>query len=187
MTNREPHHTETMPTIDLDNCRHLQAALGYAPNGAAAGTCFQRAAALMLDLPGAVLVFGHMPCPTPAQRAQEPRASDEPFIHAWVEFNGALYAPSLVESIGLRPISPATYYAANRPVQTWRLSHPAFMQVARRYKLSASIRHGGARAASAAVTAALLDAAGVRYAVSADNGVIPAPAAPAAAHRQGTP
>lgn len=161
--------------VTLSRCRYLQAALNLqSRNGQ--NTCVQRAAALMLDLPAdATLVFGVVRAASADEQAKDPRASPVPFIHAWVEYAGQLYAPTLIERFKgeLRPIPIDVYYHTNAVTRTWRLGNAGFMQVARRWKLAASLKHGGARAGRGEVADALLQAAGVRYVLSARNTLLP--------------
>lgn len=157
------------------NLTHLNAAVSY--RSAHGNQCVLRSAALMLDLPGATLVFGVVRAATEAERAADPRASRVPFIHAWVEYDGRLlFAPTLIERMGgeLRPFAIDDYYTVNGVTRTWRLSHDDFMKVARRFKLSAAFRHGKDRAGHRDVSEALLAAAGVRYVLSERNTMLPA-------------
>lgn len=161
--------------LDLDELPHLAAALGYR-SSTGANSCVQRAAALMLDLTGATMVFGVVRAATPEEQASiGPKASPVPFIHAWVEYRGKLYAPTLVERFGdLRPFPIDVYYSANGVTRTWKLEHKAFMQIARRYSLSAAFRHQSERAGRGDVTDAILRAAGVKYVLSARRTLLPA-------------
>jgi len=156
---------------------HLMAAMTLSAKTPGAGTCFQRAAALMLDLPAdAELVFGVLRAAPPEERAKNPNASPVPFIHAWVEFRGQLLAPSTIERTGgrLRAMPLDEYYDINGITRTWRLESAGFRQVARRFKLAAAFKHGAARAGSGVVVDALLKAAGVRYVLSERRTVLPA-------------
>lgn len=160
---------------NLDNLPHLAAALGYS-SASGGNTCVQRAAALMLDMTGATLVFGVLRAATPEERKRiGNRASPVPFIHAWVEYRGELFAPTLIETFGdLRALPLDVYYTENGIARTWRLEHKAFMQIARRYRLSSAFRHQSARAGDGEVTDALLRAAGVKYVLSERRTLLPA-------------
>jgi hypothetical protein len=160
---------------NLDGLPHLSAAMSYRST-TGQNTCVQRAAALMLDLTGAVLVFGVVRAATPEERAKiGPTASPVPFIHAWVEYRDEVYAPTLIERFGdLRPLPLDLYYSENGVERTWRLEHKAFMLVARRYRLSSAFRHNSDRAGHADVADALLRAAGVKYVLSERRTLLPA-------------
>lgn len=153
---------------------NLAAAMRLTSNGSAS-TCFHRAAALMLDLPGAVMVFGVLAAASEAEGAMEPRASAVPFIHAWVEYQGQVLAPTLIDRMGgkLCAIARHTYYRVNGIECTWRLPHAAFVRVARRYRLAAALKHGSDRAGSGDMVDALLRSAGVRYVLSDQRAVLP--------------
>ena len=160
----------------LDTLPHLKAAMVYqTANGS--NTCVQRAAALMLDLTGATLVFGLMRPATAEERERiGEKASPVPFIHAWVEYRGELLAPTLIETFGdLRALPVEVYYGANGIKTTWRLEHKAFMQIARRYKLSSAFKHQSARAGDGMVADALLRSAGVKYVLSDRRTILPSP------------
>lgn len=157
------------------NLRHLEAAVRFAARTPGAGTCIQRSAALMLDLRNATLVFGVMRAATPEELEKLPNASPVPFIHAWVELDGAVYSPTKISDAGdLRPFTKADYYSANEIRQTWTLSAVAFGAIAKRFGLSAAFRHNRARARSGDVTDALLTAAGVKWKLSERHTILPA-------------
>jgi hypothetical protein len=183
--------------FDPDALPHLAAALGYSARHHGSGTCFQRCAALMLDLTGVqgwkatapTLVFGVVRAATEEEQRTIPHASTVPFIHAWVEVRWqpqpqdgqpaqatvAVLAPTLIERMdGLRPVERADYYDQNGVGRTWRLEADAFLKVAKRFKLSSAFLHQKARAGKGDVTGALLTAAGVRYRLTEHNSVIPA-------------
>jgi hypothetical protein len=139
------------------------------------GTCFVRSAALVLDLPGATLVFGVVKAATPEEIAAFGEGSLEPFIHAWVEYKGEVFAPTLLERLGaVRGFSTKDYYEANGVKRTWRLDHPGFQAIAKRYKLAAAFKHGSDRPGKGEVTEAFLRAAGVKFRISEERAVLPA-------------
>jgi hypothetical protein len=152
---------------------HLKAALTY--TSVTGNTCVQRAAALMLDLPGATMVFGVMRAASAEEMGKDPRASPVPFIHAWVEYRGILLAPTTIERTGgeLRAMPLDDYYRINGITKTWRLGPAAFLMVARRWKLSSAFKHNSSRAGRAEVADALLKAAGVRYRLSDRRTLLP--------------
>lgn len=160
----------TTPT----NFPNLTAALAL--TSVTGNTCVQRSAALMLDLPGATMVFGVMRAATAEEIAKDHRASPVPFIHAWVEYGGELYAPTLMERMkgNLHPLPIDVYYSTNAITKTWRLSHAQFMLVAKRWKLASAFKHGSSRAGKGEIADDLLKAAGVRYVLSDRRTILPA-------------
>lgn len=155
---------------------HLAASLRFKSRTGATGTCVQRAAALMLDLRNAMLMFGVLRAATAEELAKNPDASPVPFIHAWVEWHGDVYAPSTMEKFKgeLVPIPRDAYYSANQIRQTWSLEAKPFGVIAKRYGLSAAFRHGKDRAGDGEITDALLKAAGVKYRLSERRTLLPA-------------
>jgi hypothetical protein len=128
----------------------------------------------MLDLPGATLVYGIVKASTPEELAKCSKSSPVPFIHAWVEYQGKVFAPTLIERFGfLNSISKDAYYATNGVTTTWRLEQPAFQAVAKRFKLASAFKHGSVRPGKGEVTEAFLNAAKVRYKLSERRTVLP--------------
>jgi hypothetical protein len=157
--------------IPIEQCRNLTAALGFSTNF---GSCFIRSTALMLDLPGATLVYGVVKASTPEELAKSNNSSPVPFIHAWVEYQGKVFAPTLIERFGsLHSIAKEAYYETNGVTTTWRLESAAFMSVAKRFKLASAFKHGSARPGKGEVTEAFLNAAKVRYKLSDRRTVLP--------------
>lgn len=135
--------------------------------------CIHRSAAFVLDVPGAELCFGVFRAATPEEIELQPEASREPFIHAWAEFRGAVYAPTTIEAMGgLHPIDPAYYYEINGATEIRRMPRPKLLKVAKAIGLSQHLRHG--KPARASVGGTLLDAMGIEYRVSPDGGLVPA-------------
>lgn len=166
----------TAPRLLLSELRYLSGAMTFVGKSPGGGACVQRAAALTLDLREALLTFGTFVHPiTSPEDAAQPGRHDSPFIHAWVEWQGAVYAPTLMERHGtvLRPIEPADYYRVNNATNIRRTPREAFDKVARRYRLAAAFKHGSARAGSGEITEALLAAAGVRWTLTPDRALIP--------------
>jgi hypothetical protein len=155
---------------------HLASALTFKSRTGNTGTCVQRAAALMLDLRNATLMFGVVRAATPEELEKNPDASPVPFIHAWVEWRGDVYSPSSIEKFKgeLLPLPKDVYYRANAVSRTWPLEPKAFQAVAKRFGLSAAFRHGKDRAGDGAVTDALLKAAGVKWKLSERRTLLPA-------------
>jgi hypothetical protein len=75
------------------------------------GMCFHRSVALCLDLPGSSVVVGTLRAATPEERIGHEERSPVPFIHAWVEFEDKLMAPTTIEERGgLVFVRPEDYY-----------------------------------------------------------------------------
>lgn len=158
--------------------RYLEEAMKYQATFAGNGNCFQRTAALMMDMPGATLVFGMLPAANEQERNDIPNSSTAPMIHAWVEHRGKVYAPTLVERFSFRGVpilERDVYYATNRVMRVWRLESAEFAKIAKRLKLASALKHGKARFGHGDVTDALLTAAKLPYIVGPGRGVLPAP------------
>jgi len=166
----------------LEDLRHLKASLAFTGR-AGSGSCVQRSVALALDLQGrGVVTFGTLRAATPEEVAAiGPHASREPFIHCWVEVGETVYAPTTLERTGgrLLPMARAAYYELNAVRDVCPVPRAAFVAIARRFRLSAALRHGSARFGDGAITTALLQAAGVRYIVGPEpnKALLPARAA----------
>lgn len=153
--------------------RHLRGAIAFEAGQGA--TCMHRAAALALDLPRAEIYFGTFRPASPEEVASNPRASPEPFIHAWVEWEGRVFAPTLVEKLGgLHPINRQHYYETNSPRDVHKLPRAEFDKIARRFRLSAAFRHLKARAGHGEYVDAMLTAAGVKWKESERGTILPA-------------
>lgn len=158
--------------VIFDQCRNLQSALNFETQ---AGACFIRSIALALDLPQSELVFGEFRAASAHELLTVPNASPEPFIHAWVEMNGKVYAPTLIAKMGGLPaVSRDAYYATNMVARTWRVDQATLQTVAKKFKLASAFRHGKNRAGKGDVTETLLKAAGVPYKISERRTAIPA-------------
>lgn len=169
--------TAQPPTYDPATLTHLSGAMNFEGRGAGGQACAHWAAALVLDLRGAELAFGTFEPLPPEQRTGAAGESTVPFIHAWVEWRGWVYAPTLIRALGGRlvPIEREAYYRANGARDVRVLPRARFDAIARRWGLSAAFRHRSARAGNGDLLAELLAAAGVRYTTSADRTLLPAP------------
>jgi hypothetical protein len=138
--------------------------------------CIHRSAALVLDLPHSDLVFGTLRAATPEEQQMiGPEASTTPFIHCWVELGeDILFAPTTIERCNgsLLPMRRQHYYEMNGVRDVRRLSRKDVLRISGEIGLSAHLRKGVP--AKKSVGATLLDAAGVRWKLSADEGIIPA-------------
>jgi hypothetical protein len=139
------------------------------------GLCIHRAAAFVLDTPGAELCFGTLDPATEEARAKNPLLAAVPFIHAWAEHHGMVYAPTTIERAGnkLVPMGRSYYYGMNGVRDVHRLSRRALLTLSGEIGLSAHLRKG--TPAKKSVGATLLDAAGVRWMDGPDGGLLPLP------------
>lgn len=143
------------------------------------GLCVHRAAGMVLDTPGAELVFGVFEPVDPATAA--PGESTEPFIHAWVEWRGMVYAPTLIEKTGgLHPMERDGYYAVNGARDIHRLPRPALLKVAKAIGLSRHLLKQVPTKGFASVGQTLLDAAGMSYRATHNGALLPLEANPQA-------
>lgn len=154
----------------MRDLRHLRGVIAHLTGSQ--GLCIHRSAAMVLDLPGAVLCFGVFRAATLQERAENPLASCEPFIHAWVEYRGSVYAPTTIERFGgLTPMSMQDYYDANGATGIRRMTRPELLKISGNIGLSAHFRLG--KPARASVGGTLLDAVGMRYRISPEGGLLP--------------
>jgi hypothetical protein len=153
--------------------KHLKAAMRFTGDQ---GPCFHRAAALVLDLPGSELCMGTFRAATEEELKISPNSSDEPFIHAWVEHNGVVYAPTTIEAAGmaLRPFTTAYYYGENGAKDIHRLSRKDLISLSGKYGISQFLLHSKPLKEGASFGAILMDAAGLKWKDSEKGGIIPA-------------
>lgn len=133
--------------------------------------CIHRAAGFVLDTPGAELCFGTL---RPRLDGPPPQDRAEPFIHAWAELRGQVYAPTTIEANGgrLDPFPQELYYAVNGVSDVRRLTRGEVLRLSGQIRLSAHLRRGTMPKASVGGT--LLDAAGVSWKENEKGGLIPA-------------
>lgn len=164
-----------MKEVSRKNFPHLTGAI-LMEGRAGTGLCIHRAAAFVLDRPGADLCFGIFPAATEEEKAAIPNASDVSFIHAWAELSGMVYAPTTIERTGgvLAPMRREGYYSINRVIRVKRLSRRQLLQISGQIGLSAHLRHGKPTRGGASVGGTLLDAAGVAWRETEDGGLVPA-------------
>jgi hypothetical protein len=160
--------------------RHFQRAVRFVATNQRSGCCFHRAAAFVLDVPGAELCVGIVRAATLAEQARIPNASRVPFVHAWAELRGSVFALTLFESHGLRPIPASLYYEENGVSGVRRLARRDVLRLSGEYGISAALRHGGALRGDAKLGTVILDAAGLPYRVTPDGVPLPVDAGPAA-------
>jgi hypothetical protein len=137
------------------------------------GMCFHRAIALCLDLPGSELIVATLRAATLEERKLVPNASPVRFFHAWVEWQSRLLAPSTIEQAGgnLLSLYPTEYYLKNGVQDPRRISRDRVKEFCDDLILShllygTAVPHGY-------VVDRLFGAAGLRYKVSPQGGVIP--------------
>ena len=153
---------------------HLSSAVAFESNGL--GACFYRAAAFVLDAPGADLCLGTFAGGTEEELRANPSGSRHDFIHAWVEARGDVYAPSMLSKSNdfMGPIPRDRYYEANGARDIKRLTRSEVLRLSGEIGLSAHLRRHKPLKGGKRVAEVLLEAAGVNYMVK-DGGVLPAP------------
>lgn len=155
---------------------HLDRALRFTPSepGTGSGSCFHRAVALLLDTPAGVLAIGTVRAATAEERARIPNASREPFLHAWVEVGGFVYAPTLIERLGtLLPIERGTYYEANGVSNVHYLRRALVKRLAAEHGWSRHFLRNRPPRLATPLGSVLLAAAGIAYRIADGAGVIP--------------
>lgn len=136
-----------------------------------AGMCVHRAAAFVLDVPGAEMVIATIPPAPEDQRG--PNDSDVPFIHAWGEHKDAVFAPTQLERNGVRLHPKSIYYHLQQPYDIHRITRPQVLRIAKEIGLSAHLRKGVP--AKASVGESFMNAAGVKW-IDQGGCLLPAPA-----------
>lgn len=153
---------------------HLNGAMLLTGN-TGTGMCIHRSAAFVLDVPGSELCFGTLAPARPEEINATPhlKLSAVPFIHAWVEWNGKVYSPSMIEydEGKLLPIDREFYYRTRGVSDIHRLNRKTVIHLSGKIGLSAHLKHGKPNKLSVGGT--LLDAAGVKWQMSEDGGLIP--------------
>lgn len=134
------------------------------------GLCFHRAVGMVLDVIPASLVIGRVREATEAERkALGPDASPTPFIHAWAEWKGALWAPSLIERAGgLFPIDREHYLAQNGAKVLRVMTRGEIVRLGKQWGFSEHLRKFKPLKDGASFGGVLLEAAGVPW---RDNGL----------------
>lgn len=141
------------------------------------GVCFQRSAALVLDLGGrGELVIGTLAKASEQELAGQPFGATQDFIHCWVEANGWVLAPTLVEEQGdLYRIDRETYLNTNSARDMKRLTYAKVRAAFRGRELEAHFKHGKPlKKPGKPFAIVLCRAAGVEIDVDPDGGLIPA-------------
>jgi hypothetical protein len=136
------------------------------------GMCIHRAAAFVLDVPGAIMVIATCEPATDQERLINPLASAEPFIHAWAEYKGEVFAPTHLKKGGVKLVPKSVYYHFQRPYDIRHITRAELLAISGRIGLSAHLRKG--TPAKASVGETILNHAGVAWKLSAEGGLIPA-------------
>ena len=155
--------------------KHLNAALHRSAGNPSYGSCFHRAAALVLDMAGTHLCIGTFAGANIEQIIHFPGSSPTDCVHAWVEKNNEVYAPTMINNRNsyFGPFPRDLYYEENGARDVKRLSRSELLVLSGRYGLSAHLRHDKAVKEGKKFSVVLLDSAGVRYRVD-EGAVLPA-------------
>lgn len=155
--------------------KHLTASMARRATNKAYGSCFHRATAMVLDVPGTELCIGTFAGANDAELLSNPNGSPTDFIHAWVERGNEVWAPSLLSQSNdfFGPIDRATYYEENSAKDIKRLSRSEVLVLSGEYGLSAHLRKDTSVKSGKRLSQVMLDASGVEYRVE-DGGVFPA-------------
>jgi hypothetical protein len=137
------------------------------------GMCIHRAAAFVLDVPGSTMILAVCEPATDEERRINPLASGEPFIHAWAEYKGEVFAPTKLRRGGVQLIPRAVYYDFQRPTLTRPVTRPEVLKISGEIGLSAHLRKGVP--AKTSVGEAFLNHSGIPWTVSSEGGLIPLP------------
>lgn len=136
------------------------------------GMCIHRSAAFVLDVPGAIMVIAICEPATDEERKVNPNASAEPFIHAWAEYKGEVFAPTHLKKGGVKLVPKKVYYHFQRPTDVRFITRPELLAISGRIGLSAHLRKGVP--AKASVGSTFMDHVGIEWEESSDGGLIPA-------------
>jgi hypothetical protein len=138
------------------------------------GLCFHRAVGFVLDVgpPNpATLVIGRIREANDEEKAVlGPDASPTPFIHAWCEWRGELFAPTTIERAGgaLFPIPRELYLNRNGAKVLATMTRGQIKALDREFGFSAHLRKFKPIRGGASFGAVLLERAGVAW---KDNGL----------------
>jgi hypothetical protein len=157
-----------------NSLRHLRGAVTNLVGDNGGGTCFFRAAALVLDLPNTSLWFGVLAGATEEELRASPEASSTPFIHAWVEQGETVYSPTQIEREGGLIAWPKSfYYETNGVTEAHVVDRPTLLKVSSEIGLSAHLRLARPLKKGGSLAFMLLDRVGMSYAIGRDGGLVP--------------
>lgn len=145
-----------------------------APAGRTRGDCWWRAAAFVLDTPGATLCVGIFRAATAEERAVEPEASDVPFFHAWCLYRGNVVAPTTYERAGNQLVSMNrdSYYAVNGARDIRCVTRPRLLKISKEIGL-ARLLMGRQNRTTEPLSERLLRELNYEWMVTDDGGVVP--------------
>lgn len=135
------------------------------------GLCFHRAVGFVLDVIPATLVIGRVREATPEEVEHfGPDASPTPFIHAWCEWRGELFAPTTIERAGGRlfPIPKGLYYERNGIKVLATMTRGEVKRLDKEFGFSAHLRKFKPLRGDVSFGSILLERAGVPW---RDNGL----------------
>lgn len=154
--------------------RHLEKSINTYPADPELGRCFHWSAALCLDLKESDIVIGTVKAATLDEALSIPMATQERFIHAWVEVGDSVLAPTLIPLNGiLSPMQRDFYYAENGIEDVRRLTRADLLKAFRGYNLIAHLTQGHRFRNDVSFVGHLLDQAGVEWTRNASGGAIP--------------
>jgi hypothetical protein len=140
------------------------------------GLCFHWSVAMCIDLPGSEVVLATFRAATEDEAKHIPGASDVPFIHAWVEWRGFVFAPTTLTRTGgqFAGMPPAEYYSKNDARDIRRVSRKAVLKhVADKFVMYQLLGEPGPLPPTGYLVGRLLATAGVKHTV-VGGGVLPA-------------
>lgn len=134
------------------------------------GLCFHRAVGFVLDVIPATLVIGRIrEANEEERRVLGEDASPTPFIHAWCEWRGLLWAPTTMERAGgLFPVPRAMYLERNGAKVLATMSRGEVMRLSREWGFSQHLRKFKPLVGGVSFGSILLERAGVPW---KDNGL----------------
>lgn len=135
------------------------------------GLCFHRAVGFVLDVIPATLVIGRIREANDEERAAlGPDASPTPFIHAWCEWRGELFAPTTIERNGgkLVPIDRQMYLERNGAKVLATMTRGEVKRLDKEFGFSAHLRKFTPLKHGVSFGGILLERAGVPW---RDNGL----------------
>lgn len=134
------------------------------------GLCFHRAVGFVLDVVPATLVIGRIREANEQEKAAlGPDASPTPFIHAWCEWKGDLFAPTTIERAGgLFPMPRQLYLERNDARVLATMTRGEVKRLDKEFGFSEHLRKFKPLKGDASFGAILLERAGVPW---RDNGL----------------
>ncbi len=160
------------------NLHHLQLCRAVHFPSSSMGLCFHWSTALCLDIAGSEIVIGTLAGATVEEAIANPNATFDPFLHAWVEYHGRVFAPTTIKVFGgLSPMNRAEYYATNGIADTLRLSQSQLLEAFKGLGLVAHLTRRAPLRKGVRFVPRLLAKAGVAWMDDGAGGVVPKVAA----------